>query len=126
MGEIPLSDQVKLLRLLETRRYREVGSSEWWAADFRLVSATNKNLSDMVSAGTFREDLYYRLSVFEIDLPPLRARIDDLPILIETILKRLGRAEISFTRDALSCLQQSKPALYRARPRTSRHMPPRG
>ena len=106
IGEIPIADQVKLLRLLETRRFREVGSTEWQEANFRLVCATNKNLSEMVEAGSFREDLYYRLNVFEIELPPLRERMEDLPILIETILKRLNHAELTFDSDALGCLQR--------------------
>jgi two-component system response regulator HydG len=105
IGEIPLSDQVKLLRLLETRRYRQVGSNEWQEADFRLVCATNKDLATMVSEGTFREDLYYRLNVFEIELPPLRDSIEDLPVLIDTILKRLGATGVSFASDAMACLQ---------------------
>ena len=106
IAEIPLSDQVKLLRLLETRRYREVGNSEWREADFRLICATNKSLADMVAAGTFRDDLYYRLNVFEIELPPLRQRMDDLPMLIRTILKRLNASHVSFAEDAVSCLMQ--------------------
>jgi len=106
IGEIPLSDQVKLLRLLETRRYRPVGSNEWQEADFRLVCATNKDLAAMVAEGTFREDLYYRLNVFEIELPPLRDSIEDLPVLINTILKRLGATEVSFGADALACLEE--------------------
>lgn len=105
VGDIPLADQVKLLRLLETRRYRQVGSNDWQEADFRLVCATNKNLTEMVADGSFREDLYYRLNVFEIELPALRERIDDLEVLIETILARLGRSEATFSHDALACLR---------------------
>ena len=106
IGEIPVADQVKLLRLLETRGFREVGSNQWQEADFRLVCATNKNLAEMVEAGSFREDLYYRLNVFEIELPPLRERLEDLPILIDTILRRLNHPELTFDRDALSCLKR--------------------
>ena len=104
VGEIPLSDQVKLLRLLETRRYRQVGSTEWHEADFRLVCATNKDLYQMVEEGTFREDLYYRLNVFEIELPPLRDRLDDLGVLIETMLRRLGAPTVTFSEDAMTLL----------------------
>ncbi|MCP5180192.1 MAG: sigma 54-interacting transcriptional regulator [Pseudomonadales bacterium] len=105
VGDIPLAEQVKLLRLLETRRYRPVGSSEWREADFRLVCATNRDLEAMVEAGSFREDLFYRLNVFEIQLPPLRERLDDLPVLIETILGQLGASRIRFSADALACLR---------------------
>lgn len=105
VGDIPLLEQVKLLRLLESRRYRQVGSSDWKESHFRLVCATNKDLHRMVQEGTFREDLYYRLAVFEIELPPLRDRIDDLEVLIATILDRLSASEISFTQSALGCLR---------------------
>jgi transcriptional regulator with PAS, ATPase and Fis domain len=74
IGDIPMADQVKLLRLLETRRYRQFGSNEWVEADFRMVCATNKDLAAMVELGKFREDLFYRINVFEIVLPPLRER----------------------------------------------------
>jgi transcriptional regulator with PAS, ATPase and Fis domain len=106
VGEIPLPDQVKLLRLLETRRYRPVGSNDWRETDFRLVCASNKDLAAMVEAGAFREDLYYRLNVFEIRLPPLRERIEDLEPLIETILARMGRRTVRFSPEALGCLRQ--------------------
>lgn len=106
VGDIPLSDQVKLLRLLETRRYRRVGSNEWQEADFRLICATNKDLSEMITSGGFRDDLYYRLSVFEIELPPLRERIEDLQILIATVLNRLSRPDVTFSDESLEYLRQ--------------------
>ncbi|MEM1435652.1 MAG: sigma 54-interacting transcriptional regulator [Pseudomonadota bacterium] len=104
VGEIPLPSQVKLLRLLETRRYRRLGDTEWQQSDFRLVSATNKHLREMVAEGLFREDLYYRLSVFEIDLPALRDRIEDLPLLVGNLLQRLGYAHLSVSKEALQAL----------------------
>ena len=104
VGDIPLADQVKLLRLLETRRYRQVGSSHWQEADFRLICATNKDLGQMVADGAFREDLYYRLNVFEIELPPLRERTEDLELLIETILARLGASRVRFTNATIDAL----------------------
>ena len=105
IGDVPLSVQVKLLRLLESRRFRRVGSTQWQETDFRLVCATNKNLREMVESGLFRDDLYYRLTVFEIDLPPLRDRQGDLQPLIETMLQRLGASEIRFSEASLRVLE---------------------
>ncbi len=105
VGDIPLHDQVKLLRLLETRRFRRVGSTDWCNANFRLVCATNKNLKAMVEAGSFRADLFYRLSVFEIELPPLRERRDDIPLLVQRILSTLG-SDTRFSNEALACLSR--------------------
>jgi two-component system response regulator HydG len=90
VGDIPLSMQVKLLRLLETATYRRVGGVEPLRADFRLVAATHRDLKQMVADGAFRRDLYYRISTFPISLPPLRERMEDLPLLIETLLKRVS------------------------------------
>ncbi len=104
IGDIPIPDQVKLLRLLETRRYRPVGSNEWREADFRLICATNRDLDQMVEEGRFREDLYYRLNVFDIELPPLRERIMDLDVLIATILERLG-SSARFSEAAMAHLR---------------------
>jgi two-component system response regulator HydG len=73
VGDIPLSQQVKLLRLIETGVFRPVGIVQTRHTDFRLICATHRNLQEMVKAGDFRQDLYYRLSTFPIDLPPLRA-----------------------------------------------------
>lgn len=105
VADIPLSEQVKLLRLLETKRYRPVGSSDQQEADFRLICATNKDLNAMVKEGLFREDLYYRLNVFDIQLPALRERRGDLELLIDTLTKRLGLTSVSFNAEALACLK---------------------
>ena len=104
IGEVPLSEQVKLLRLLETRRFRRVGSTEWRDTDFRLICATNRDLAAMVRDGEFREDLYYRLNVFEILLPPLRARGADLEPLARSILDRLGRPEMALSQASIALL----------------------
>lgn len=98
LGDIPLSLQVKLLRLLEAGSYRRVGGVETLHADFRLVAATHRDLAAMVEAGSFRRDLYYRISAFPIALPPLRERKEDLALLAQDILGRLApekRVQIS-------------------------------
>lgn len=104
VGDIQLGDQVKLLRLLETRQFRRVGSTDPRTVDFRLICATNKDLASMVENGSFREDLYYRLNVFEITLPPLRERREDLLPLIESMLQRQN-SKLTFSADALACLE---------------------
>ena len=93
VGDIPLSLQVKLLRLLETGAFRRVGSVEQRHSDFRLVCATHRNLEQMVADETFRSDLYYRMSAFPVHLPPLRERVEDIPILVESLLERSGQRE---------------------------------
>lgn len=90
VGEIPLGIQVKLLRLLETGTYRRLGSSEPRQADIRIISATHRALRDMVTAGGFRQDLYYRLNTFPIMVPPLRQRREDLPLLVSALLERVA------------------------------------
>lgn len=106
IGDVPLSMQVKLLRLLETGTYREVGSAQVRSADFRLVCATNRDLPAMVKAGEFREDLFHRINVFPIRVPPLRERGEDLPLLIESLLKRISPDKpFHFTQSALSLLK---------------------
>jgi len=94
VGDIPLALQVKLLRLLETGTFRRVGGVETLRADFRLIAATHRDLMVMVERGSFRRDLYYRLSVFPIHLPALRERREDIVLLADTLLTRLapGRA----------------------------------
>jgi two-component system response regulator HydG len=106
IGDVPLSQQVKLLRLLETGTYRRVGGIETQKADFRLVCATHRDLRRMVDEGVFRQDLYYRLNTFPIELPPLRKRLDDLPLLIESLLHRFASGrDIKVSREAISCLK---------------------
>jgi DNA-binding NtrC family response regulator len=106
IGDVPLSLQVKLLRLLETGTYRRVGGTEAHKADFRLVCATHRGLKEMVDKGEFRQDLYYRINTFPIDLPPLRKRQDDLPLLIDALLHRFapGR-EVKVSPEAMQCLK---------------------
>ena len=90
VAEIPPMIQVKLLRVLQERVFERVGENKPRRTDARLISATNKNLSDMVSEGRFREDLFYRLNVFPIHVPSLRERVDDIPLLVHRLLSRIA------------------------------------
>ena len=91
IGELQKTDQVKLLRVLQDQRYQPVGASQPEQADFRLVSATNQDLSQLVTNGLFREDLLYRLNLICIRLPPLRERRSDIPLLAKALLLQLAR-----------------------------------
>jgi two-component system, NtrC family, response regulator HydG len=105
VGDIPLSLQVKLLRLLETGVFRHVGGNDVQHADFRLVAATHRDLATMVEDGRFRRDLFYRISAFPIQVPPLRERRDDIPLLAYVMLERLRREEPrQISAAALECL----------------------
>ena len=106
VGDIPLSIQVKLLRLLETGTFRRVGSTEVRQADIRIVSATHRPLAEMVEAGSFRQDLFYRLNVFPIFLPPLRERRDDVVVLAYALLPRVSNGrKLGITDEALRWLR---------------------
>ncbi|MBU0622030.1 MAG: sigma-54-dependent Fis family transcriptional regulator [Gammaproteobacteria bacterium] len=106
VGDIPLAMQVKLLRLLETGTYRRVGSSEPHKADIRLVSATHRDLRKMVTDGSFRQDLYFRLNTFPVELPPLRKRPTDIPLLAKSLLARVApERNLVISEDALKLLR---------------------
>ncbi|WP_285442793.1 sigma-54 interaction domain-containing protein [Burkholderia glumae] len=92
IGDVPASMQVKLLRLIESGTFRRVGGVEALRADFRLVAATHQPLSEMIGDGRFRQDLYYRISAFPIELPPVRERPGDIGLLAESILRRIADA----------------------------------
>ena len=108
IGEIDATIQVKLLRFLGERTFERVGSNKTLTADLRLVAATNKNLEELVKAGKFREDLFFRLRVVEIELPPLRERTGDIPLLAQSFLREFakenGKNVNDFTADALEAL----------------------
>jgi DNA-binding NtrC family response regulator len=91
IGDLPLGAQTKLLRVLQEGTFEPLGSSKTLRVDVRLISATNRDLEAMVATGHFREDLLFRLRVFEINVPPLRQRVADLPLLVARLLDRLGR-----------------------------------
>ncbi|NKF22571.1 sigma-54 interaction domain-containing protein [Solimonas marina] len=105
IGDVPLPMQVKLLRLIESGTFRRVGGVEPLRADFRLVSATHKPLTAMVAAGSFRQDLYYRISAFPVHLPALRERAADLPLLVDSLLQRIaGHGAPRVADDAMKLL----------------------
>jgi transcriptional regulator with GAF, ATPase, and Fis domain len=109
VGELPLDVQPKLLRVLETGEYRRVGGNKVLNADARIVAATKRNLRDEVERGKFREDLYFRLSVVPVTVPPLRSRRDDIPALIERFLEIARKrdpaaAAITISRETQSAL----------------------
>jgi len=108
VADLPLAMQVKLLRAIQERRVRKVGATTEEPVDVRILSATHQNLESCVSAGKFRQDLYYRLNVIELVLPPLRQRLSDVPELANSILLRLASPgyQIVLNPQALAALQQ--------------------
>ena len=107
VADLPLAMQVKLLRAIQERRVRRIGATAEDAVDVRIISATHQNLAELVERGKFRQDLYYRLNVIELRLPPLRERSDDVGMLTELILTRLasGAKPAVLSPDALRALQ---------------------
>ncbi|MDH3637350.1 MAG: sigma-54 dependent transcriptional regulator [Gammaproteobacteria bacterium] len=108
IGDMPLPMQVKLLRVLQERTFERVGSENTIHADVRIVAATHQDLEERIEVGKFREDLYFRLCVFPIHIPPLRDRIEDLPSLIDSLLNRLQHErnrQISLTARAMTALR---------------------
>ncbi|MGP8244565.1 MAG: sigma-54 interaction domain-containing protein [Bryobacteraceae bacterium] len=94
IGDLPLEMQVKLLRLMQEREFRAVGSLQWRKVDLRIIAATHRHLEEEVERGRFRQDLYYRLNVLSIRLPALRDRAEDIPLLVSHFLARTARPEI--------------------------------
>jgi transcriptional regulator with PAS, ATPase and Fis domain len=110
IGEMPLHTQVKLLRTLESNEVRRLGDNATRMVDIRVIAATNRDLHGLVEQGRFREDLYYRLNVVQIDLPPLRDRREDIGLLASYFLsraaERLGRNGLSFSPQAMETLER--------------------
>lgn len=110
IGELPLSLQVKLLRVIQEREIDKIGNAQPIKVNVRLIAATNRNLKNLVEDGSFREDLYYRLSVVTIELPPLRDRRDDIPLLVRHFLQqfagRYGIPDLGVSADGMERLVQ--------------------
>ncbi|GAA4083086.1 sigma-54 dependent transcriptional regulator [Zhongshania borealis] len=109
IGDMPLDMQVKILRVLQERQFQRVGSEKTRAADVRIVAATHRDLEAMIAAGEFREDLFYRLNVFPLQVPPLAARPEDVPHLVRVLCKQLaadGLGELRLAPSALASLCQ--------------------
>ena len=107
IGDMPLHMQVKILRVLQEKSYERVGGNKTFQTDVRIIAATHRNLDDMIEKGDFREDLYYRLNVFPIEMPALRERSEDIPLLLNELVSRLEsekRGSIRFNSAAILSL----------------------
>jgi len=108
VGDMPLPMQVKLLRVLQERTFERVGSNKSLVCDVRVIAATHRNLEDQIAEGNFREDLFYRLNVFPIEMPSLRERVEDIPDLLDFMFQKIelsGRAIPKLTEQAILTLQ---------------------
>ena len=106
VGDMPAELQVRLLRVLQDKRFTRLGGEQEHSSDFRLLAASNKDLQQLVSQGTFREDLYYRINVIRLPLPPLRRRQEDIPLLVKFLLERHGGAQVQISSTALGLLME--------------------
>jgi transcriptional regulator with PAS, ATPase and Fis domain len=105
IGDMPLQIQAKLLRVLEDKAIHRLGATRPNTVDFRLVAATNRNLKEAIRENTFREDLYYRISSLTLTIPPLRDRLEDVPVLVEHFLEKLDRRGVSFSERTLAAMR---------------------
>ena len=110
IGDMSLQMQVKLLRVLQERTFERVGSNRTMRCNVRIIAATHRDLDSAISAGRFREDLFYRLNVFPVQMPPLRERLEDLPVLIEHLVQRqehVAGRHIKLDKQAMNCLARN-------------------
>jgi sigma-54 specific flagellar transcriptional regulator A len=110
IGDMSLQMQVKLLRILQERTFERIGSNRTIRCNVRIIAATHRDLDAAITAGRFREDLYYRLNVFPVQMPPLRERLEDLPVLIEHLVQRQGQISgrhIRLDKEAMNCLARN-------------------
>ncbi len=109
IGDMPLSMQVKILRVLQERIFERVGGNKSLQADVRVIAATHRDLEDEVEEGRFREDLYYRLNVFPIEIPPLRDRVEDIPLLFNVLNKKMQvdmELSVQISQEAMASIMQ--------------------
>jgi DNA-binding NtrC family response regulator len=109
IGEIDMSTQIKILRVLQERQFERVGGEKTITVDVRIVAATNRNLEEEIKKGTFREDLFYRLNVVHLEVPPLRERRDDIPLLMTAFLDQANKENNRNIKDISS---EAKNAIY--------------
>lgn len=111
IGDMPLNMQVKILRVIQERVFERIGSNQSLKSNVRIIAATHRNLEDGIKNGTFREDLFYRLNVFPIEMPALRSRVEDIPIIIRDLCARFSKelnSEITLSKDCINHLMQSE------------------
>ena len=106
IGEMPVDLQAKLLRVLESGEFIKVGETKPTKVNMRVIAATNRDLKKMIAAGTFREDLYYRINPMTLNLPPLSERVEDIPLIVRDVLNRMGGEGVRCTESAMNALMR--------------------
>ena len=106
IGDMSLKTQAKILRILQEQSFERVGGTRTIKVDVRVIAATNKNLEEAIAAGTFREDLYYRINPMTLNLPPLSERVEDIPLIVRDVLNRMGGERVRCTESAMNALMR--------------------